>query len=100
MPRTPAATRRGEQQRAPDPVQRVVDPHGAWVQLALGEAGAGAEQEREVRRGAEGEELPEAGPLRRDHDDGGGEEREGGDAGEQAARRGRDVGGGGGVHGI
>ena len=85
----------GEQERAPDPVQRVVGPDGPWVQLPLGEAGAGTEQEGDVGRGAEGEELPEAGPLRRDLDDGGGEEGEGGDAGEQAARRGREVGGGG-----
>lgn len=40
----------GEQKRPPDPVQGVVDPDGPWVQLALGETGAGAEQEGEVRR--------------------------------------------------
>jgi hypothetical protein len=44
------------------------------VQLALGEAGAGAEQQREVGRGAEGEELPEARSVLRDLEDGGGED--------------------------
>jgi hypothetical protein len=42
-------------------VQGVVERHGARVELALGEAGTHAGEERDVGRGAEDEELPEAG---------------------------------------
>ncbi len=75
----------GERRGTGEAVEGVIERDGARVEPALGEAGADADEERDVGGGAEGEELPQAGAAVDDHVDRRRQER-GGEGGEGGAR--------------